>query len=172
VPCPRSIQGGPSAKGGLWQSAASSSLVQLVPPFVLGALLAVLLSIDTGAGVALLQSPVSPLPPTSAPTALPYTSPVIPGNVYPQPTVSPVRLPPPLLRPDAWSSPWTWAVAGLVLFGAAAWGLIVLFRRLQAGRDRASTLPPASIPTPETAQAPTPEPERASEIEIDIASEP
>jgi hypothetical protein len=161
------------------RSVTQTILTHIVPLFLLGALLAILLCMGTGERVSSLQSPVSPVLPSGAPGEYPGvlsgTSPLAPGDR--SPTLPPLRLFSRLLRWDVWSSPWPWLAVGLVLFGGMAWALIVLFRRLEPGHDPSSRLPVPSAPSPastvvsgvSSVPEASPESEGASEIEIDIA---
>ena len=103
----------------------------LTAALVLGLLSVTLLGLLGAGGLpAWSLSPVSPLPVETTPMVRTpvysgiRVSPVSPGN---PPGSGPLAR---LLEGDLWTSPWSWVVLGIVLFGGLAVLLTALFQRL------------------------------------------
>ena len=99
---------------------------------ILGVCCVMLLTwLGTGSLPAWSQSPASPLPTKDASRV---QAPRPPGmgtsRVSPPPPMPTLEPSVPLLEGELWSSPWTWAAIGIVVFGGVALALTALLRRL------------------------------------------
>jgi hypothetical protein len=107
------------------QRSARAQPLQLAALAILAGTLLIVL--QTSAGIAWFQSPISPLAPT--------TSPVLPQNEPPLPLSAEGTGPRPhMFVRNMLSSPWPWAAVGIVGFGALSWGFVSFFGR--AERDK------------------------------------